>query len=72
MKAAFVPETLTNLVPTNPDPLIVKTPPGDWAEISVPVKVIVGASPLLVIAVTPLRTISVGYSAALGPGIFVT
>jgi hypothetical protein len=69
--AAETPETLTNLVPTNPVPLIVKDPPGA-ALISVPVKVIVGASPLLVIAVAPLRTISTGYSAARGAGIFVT
>jgi hypothetical protein len=66
-----MPETLTNLVPTNPLPAIVKELPAA-ALISVPVKVIVGARPLLVIAVEPLRTISVGYSAALGPGIFVT
>jgi hypothetical protein len=71
VNAAETPETRTNLVPTNPEPAIVKELPAA-ALISVPVKVIVGANPLLVIAVEPLRTISTGYSAALGPGMFVT
>ena len=70
MKAALVLAIFTNLVPIKPEPLIVKVAPGDLV-ISVPVVVIVGASPLLVIAVAPLRTISAGNSAALGPGIFV-